>query len=810
MDLFARVRSTLDWFARGFGKLRLVGALARYRPNLRRVHRTSRRSHYHHSVSRQLAGISLVPLLAAILPCLALAVSVAAQPLDTYGCQTCSPQAQQFRNGDYSSLQGALTDPSCDCPFPNNVIPRSRLLPNGAWPRDIYRENLRAFRGSVGRVVQAVARGITPVLEALHSGSGRHPRGHLHPEELERLLATLSQAETRAQLGKYEYIAGRTPLHYGAFGRGPGIIRILLDNGSSVDAKDDDGRTPLLHAASLESFTTLQAAGSNIRTRADSGYTVLHRAAHVTDAATVEALIASGLDPQARTTSGWRPLHSAGSPETFEALRKAAADIHARTDSGYTVLHRAVLSLDAASVEALIADGLDPNAEMSDGLTPSLNAGSRETFNALLAGGANLAWIETVFASGGLEAVQGGKISPRVLDRAVHRVGRFSSASLVARLRAINPDFAEVPDSAWSTFPLYPLHYAAWRNDDPAMIAALSTSNVTATTRSGAGAPLHLAALSNANPAVIEALLAAGANVDVNSRQYGSFGPTPLYLAAVNASSGAAEIVSVLLEAGADVNGRDENGEDTGFAPLYGAAMAQNQDAMELLLAEGADVDVTGSSDHQSLLADVLGRGRYDCGYGPVADGLRAAGAVSWRTVGEERMPYVPGLPVVECETVSAEVQELIDSGADLDALDSQGFTALHRAAAEGKALDVAALATAGAYVNATTSGGRLTPLHVAVWRGADLATVRALIDAEADVDATDWTGQTALHRAARDSRTDPAVVAALLAAGADANARDNLWRTPLDYATRVDVNNAVVADLLRKAGGTCRSCVAP
>ena len=704
----------------------------------------------------------------------------------------------------------SIIDPACDCPFPNNVIPRSRLRPNGAWPRDIYRENLRAFRGSIGRVVQAVARGITPVLEALHYGSGRHPRGHLHPEELERLLSGLSQAETQAQLGKYEYIEGRTPLHYGAFGRGPGIIRILLDSGSSVDAKDDEGRTPLMLAASLESFKTLQAAGSDIRTRADRGYTVLHRAAHVTDAATVEALIASGLDPQARTASGWRPLHSAGSLETFEALRNAAADIHARTDSGYTVLHRAALSLDAASVEALIADGLDPNAETSDGLTPSLNAGSRETFNALLEGGSNLAWIEPVFAPGGLEAVHSGKINPRVLDRAVHRVGRFASTSLIVRLRAINPGFAEVPDSVWSTFPLYPLHYAAWRNDDPAMIAALSTSNVTATTRSGAGAPLHLAALSNANPAVVEALLAAGANVHVNSRQYETLGPTPLYLAAVNAASRAAEIVSVLLEAGADVNGRDENGEDTGFAPLYGAAMAQNQDAMELLLAAGADVDVTGSSDHQSLLADVLGRGRFDCGYGPVAEALDAVGAVSWRTVGEERMPFVPGPPVVECETVSAAVQALIDSGADLDAMDSQGFTALHRAASAGKAVDIAALAMAGANVDAATSGGRLTPLHVAVWRGAGLATVRALIAAEADVDATDWTGQTALHRAARDSRTDPAVVAALLAAGADANARDDLWRTPLDYATRVDVNNEAVADLLRKAGGTCRSCVAP
>ena len=445
-------------------------------------------------------------------------------------------------------------------------------MPNGAWPEDIYQRNRTALAAG-GLTVQYVARGVTPLHEALLNGSATHPRGHLHPEELEQLLENISPEEVSAPVRNWGFRSGRTPLHFAFRGRGPGIIQLLLDNGALIDARDGSGFTPLLAAESSESFQALRAAGADVRAQADNSWTVLHQAAHLADAATVEALIATGLDPNARTDWGGTVLHLAAlaaSPQTFKAVRAAGADIHARTDRVWTLLHQAAYvasRLDAATVETLIAAGLDPNAEASGGVTPLLVAESRETFEALIAGGADLAPIEAVFAPDGLEAVRRGDIDHGVLFSAVYTVGRVASATLVERLRAINPDFAEVPDTT-RTGIRYALHYAAQYNEDSAMIAALSTSTVTATTGPRDGFPLHLAALSNTNPAVVKALLDAGGRAHVNRPRGGTDGPTPLYLAASNASPRAAEIVGVLLAAGADANGRDENGELTDYAPL--------------------------------------------------------------------------------------------------------------------------------------------------------------------------------------------------------------------------------------------------
>ena len=166
------------------------------------------------------------------------------------------------------------------------------------------------------------------------------------------------------------------------------------------------------------------------------------------------------------------------------------------------------------------------------------------------------------------------------------------------------------------------------------------------------------------------------------------------------------------------------------------------------------------------------------------------------------RVRKVAGIAVGVGGAVSEDVRELIDSGADLAVQDEQGLAALHWAAIEGRPADIRALVEAGAHVDGTSRGGRLTALHFAIWRRAGLATVEALIEAGADVNARDVRGGTPLHWAARIRQIDPAVVEALIEAGVDVNARDNIGLTALGYATRANVRNEAVAALLRAAGG--------
>jgi len=145
------------------------------------------------------------------------------------------------------------------------------------------------------------------------------------------------------------------------------------------------------------------------------------------------------------------------------------------------------------------------------------------------------------------------------------------------------------------------------------------------------------------------------------------------------------------------------------------------------------------------------------------------------------------------------QVRELLGSGADVNASQGDGMTALHWAAENGDPRLAEMLVAAGADIAAVTRLGDYTPLHLATraGRAAAPAVVEVLLQAGADAQAiTSTGGATPLYFAAGAGSTES--VAALLEHGALIDVGESTWhQTPLMFAAvggREDVVRALLA----------------
>ncbi len=147
----------------------------------------------------------------------------------------------------------------------------------------------------------------------------------------------------------------------------------------------------------------------------------------------------------------------------------------------------------------------------------------------------------------------------------------------------------------------------------------------------------------------------------------------------------------------------------------------------------------------------------------------------------------------------AAAVKQLLKQGADVNAAQGDGMTALHWAALHNDAELARMLIYAGARKDAATRNGTYTPLHLAARRGS-AAVVKALLEAGANANSATTSGAaTPLHLAAAQGNTE--AITALLDHGAQVNAKEGAWgQTPLMWAAAYNRLGAV--ELLLARGG--------
>ena len=487
----------------------------------------------------------------------------------------------------------------------------------------------------------------------------------------------------------------------------------------------------------------LLAGSAGVRGQSDPAPAAapLIAAARAADPAVVRRLLAGPVDVDERQPDGATALHWAVHRESLEMaglLLDAGADGDAANDLGVTPLLMACARGHGGLVERLLAAGADPNGVLPGGetaLMAAARAGSPEAVNALLAAGARVNAAESTRGQSALmwavanrhPAItrvlieHGADIAARSRTRRrVYNMGGSRSAGSASRGIALE----EVTEGGSTA-----LFFAARSGDlESARLLIAAGADVHDTAADG-NTVLNVAAHSG-HGSLAAFLLAAGA--DPNAAPLGYTALHAAVLRGTLRDRGVATddpgaglpLVRALLEHGADPNARLTRGTPVrrwshdfafmdrwaGATPFWLAARFLEIDMLRVLAAAGADPRLR-SLDGTTPLMAAAGQG-YNRGGGSAFIRDRRDFS-SYNPV--ESAARGSTIPAAEERMAREAVEAALDLGADVNAINEAGDTALHAAASHGMNSVIEALAARGADPRVQNRRGE-TPLALAVF----------------------------------------------------------------------------------------------
>ena len=369
-----------------------------------------------------------------------------------------------------------------------------------------------------------------------------------------------------------------TALHEAAHYGHEAVVRLLLEKGSDVDAKTSFGWTAL-SAASRRGYEAvvrlLLEKRVDLEAKAIGGETALHKAAEGGHGAVVQLLLEKGADLEAKTHFEWTALHKAaegGHGAVVRLLLEKGADLEAKISNGKMALHMAAEGGRGAVVRLLLEKGADVEAKTTDG----------ETALYMAAQGRHGAVVQLLLE-------KGADVSANTIYgwTALHTAARMRHEAVVRLLLEKRADF-EAKTRVGETA----LYMAAGGGHEAVVRLLLEKgADVEAKTTDGETA-LHMAA-QGGHGAVVRLLLEKG--VDVQAKI--SNGTTALHMAAEGGRCvrrtqrrchrSHEAVVRLLLEKGADLEAKT-NFE---WTALHMAAEGGHEAVVRLLLEKGADVE---------------------------------------------------------------------------------------------------------------------------------------------------------------------------------------------------------------------------
>jgi len=617
----------------------------------------------------------------------------------------------------------------------------------------------RLLRALIARGVDLnrVHAGLTPLLAATRDSL----RGR--PDAVMTLLANGADPRTTDA-------EGRTPLHFAALTGEPDVAALLLDAGAPLDATNRDGYSALGVACAAGNWRLARfLLERKARPEPVSGQpALLAAAAGDDDPAGVQLLLRHRAKVNARGRLGRSALMNAclaNNPQIVDALLAAGADVDAADEHGVTALHEAARAGANAVLERLAAARPDPARVDLHGRSALVvacqsSSADADTVSRLLALGA--------------EPLQTAADGRSALDCALG-AGRWP---LVARLDPDRPLPASLVDELPSLSDVAAAGDAA---DDPAAPDAHDPASVEPAVEAAeplppAFADALAAALDSADPARIERLLRTAGDADLPQ----------LAAALEDAQRPLPPLPRARL---ASLLGRRASPP---LAAVTASALLRRADGDALAAWLDSGQPITGRGSLAAYLCGCLQHG---------GDGA-AEQSLARRMLDQGADPFgahdgvCPPLPLAVRLGWHELVDDLLARGADVEAVDRRGRSALQLACLQRDHGLARRLLRAGAQPDRRGSNGD-SALGLALaagdgvlagwldWRGwrlprrplrdADLVAAATAGDAQAverllqlglPVDARDAQGATALLRACGGGHRD--VADRLLASGAD------------------------------------------